>query len=147
LAGAATILISSAELLAIPLLVLATGVIGAGVVGLVLQYLREKQRAAEEVELPPRLNIHRHTDCSVDRTLVEKLVKAIQLIKQRAQERHWDVAWPAFEEYQALGAKRQTAAEWPEAFREYCRALRVLAEALRRHRHKEEVFQPLWDKE
>ena len=34
----------------------------------------------------------------------------------------------------------------PGAFREYCRAMRTITEALQRQRQKEEVFQPIWDK-
>src|SRR5208282_4520122 len=99
-----------------------------------------------EGELPPRLNIHRRAECPTDRTLTEKLLKAVHLIKQRANERQWAVDWDAFDEHHTLAEKAHAEENWPACFRENCRALRILSEALRRHRHKEEVFQPLWDK-
>ena len=34
----------------------------------------------------------------------------------------------------------------PDTFREYCRALGILTEALLKQRNKEEMFQPVWDK-
>jgi hypothetical protein len=125
--------------------VVAALVIVAGMIGLVVHYRREKKRVEEEG--PPReLHVYRHTPCVIDALLVEKLVKAIQSLKQRAVENHWEPDWPAFEQHLDLAEKHATQGDRPGAFRESCRAMRVLMEALQRQRNKEEMFLPVWDK-
>jgi protein phosphatase len=125
---------------------LAACVIVAGLVGLIVHYRREKKRALEDGD-PPELHVYRQSSCQLDEPLVEKLVKAIQSLKQRALERQWEPDWPAYDEHYALGEKYKTQGDRFGAFREYCRAMRVLMEALQRQRHKEEMFLPVWDKQ
>ena len=52
-------------------------------------------------------------------------------------------------EYQERRQKADQAlaqGDLPAAFREHCRAMHVLLRIFNAQRHKEEVFQPVWDK-
>jgi hypothetical protein len=124
---------------------LAALVIIAGLIGLILHYHQEKKRL-EELGEQPELHIYRQNSCLVDDLLVEKLVRAIQSLKQQAIERQWDPDWAAHDEHFALAEKYTSQGDRLGAFREYCRAMRVLMEALQRQRNKEEMFVPVWDK-
>ena len=68
------------------------------------------------------------------------------VLKQRAEDNHWEPDWPVFEKHHALAEELHKAGDLAGAFREYCRAMLPLSKALSRHRKKEEVFQPIWDK-
>jgi protein phosphatase len=125
--------------------VLGIGAILAGLVGLVLYYQREKRlREAEEDFPPPR--IHRQAPCLVERPMVDKLVRAIDALRQRADEKHWEPDWNAYQDHRGRADESLERGDLPTAFRDYCLSLLPLTEALGRQRHKEEVFQPLWDK-
>jgi hypothetical protein len=50
------------------------------------------------------------------------------------------------ERHRELAERALKSGSLTEAFREYCLAMRPLSEAVQRQRHKEEVFQPVWDK-
>src|SRR5262249_57582237 len=78
--------------------VLGIGANLAGLVGLVLYYQREKRlREAEEDFPPPR--IHRHSPCLVERPMVDKVVRAIDALRQRADEKHWEPDWNAYQDH------------------------------------------------
>ncbi len=116
----------------------------AGLVGL-LQHYRSEQTEPEEEEAPrPRIN--RRASCRIEQPLVDRLARAVKTLAQRAEEAHWSPDWPIyrrhFDEAEQLLAKK----DYPAAFREYCRAIPPLTEALGKHRQKEESFQPVWDK-
>ncbi len=67
-------------------------------------------------------------------------------LKQQVHDKSWEVDWAAYEQHETLAGKHLAANDLPAAFRESCRAMRMLTEQLNRHRHKEEVFKPVWDK-
>jgi protein phosphatase len=124
---------------------LAVGAILAGLVGLVLYYQREKELRAVEEDLPqPR--IHRKLQCLIERPMVDRLEKALEALRQRVNERHWETDWNAYQDHRARGDEALVRGDLPTAFREFCRAMLPLTESLSRQRNKEEVFQPLWDK-
>jgi hypothetical protein len=127
--------------------VLAFAAIMAGLVGLVLQYRRERQRAASEDdddEAPPR--IHRQTPCGVEPQLLDRLVRAVRTLHQYAWEKNWSPDWPSYDEHIKAAESLMQTNDLPAAFREYCRALLPLTRALNKQRNKEESFKPLWDK-
>jgi hypothetical protein len=70
----------------------------------------------------------------------------VDILKQRAEENGWAPEWSVYEEHRKLADELRTASDLPGAFREYCRAMLPLSRGLSRHRKKEEVFQPIWDK-
>jgi protein phosphatase len=130
-----------------PAFVLAVGAILAGLVGLGLHYQRERQRLAlEAADDSPRPRIHRKTPCSIRPVLVEKLANAASNLRQQLDEKHWEADWTEYEGHKRSAEELQRHGELPAAFREYCRAMLPLTLAMQRQRHKEEVFQPVWDK-
>jgi serine/threonine protein phosphatase PrpC len=125
--------------------ILAAALILAGLGGLAAHYYQEQKRRSEEEDLPPP-RIHRRASCTIDAPLLDRLGRALEAIRQRAQEKQWDPDWAAFQEHHQAGATLKETGDAPGAFREFCRALLPLTQALSRQRQKEESFQPLWDK-
>ena len=118
----------------------------AGFVGLWLRYRRERKQTAadDEPAAPPR--VHRRSPCRIEPPLIDRLARAVSLLKQRAEESNWEPDWAEYEAHHGRAEERLRAGDRDEAFREYCRAMMPLSQALGRHRNKEEVFQPIWDK-
>ncbi len=124
----------------------ATLAIVAGLVGLLIHYAREKRRQAAEPERPPP-RIYRQVACPVERPLVDKLARAVEALRLQIEEKKWDVDWVSFEQHHALAQSLLSHDNLVDGFREYCRAMRGLAEAVQRQRPKGEQFQPVWDKQ
>jgi serine/threonine protein phosphatase PrpC len=117
----------------------------AGLAGLALHYHRERQRSVVEEE-HEELRIHRQTSCRVELPLLDRLIRAIRMLHQFAVEKHWSPDWKSYEGSAAAAESMLQKGDLPGAFREYCRALMPLTNALNRQRNKEESFQPLWDR-
>jgi protein phosphatase len=126
--------------------ILGAAAILAGVVGLCLAYQGEKNRQAAEAEELPPPRVHRKASCRIEQPLLEKLARQVQALRHRADEKHWEPDWQQFDEHFALAEELAQKKDLPAAFREYCRAMLPLTRALQKQRHKEEVFQPVWDK-
>jgi PPM family protein phosphatase len=118
----------------------------AGLVGLGLAYQREKTRQAAEAEELPQPRVHRKASCRIEQPLLDKLARQVQALRQHADEKHWEPDWPQFDAHYTLAGELLQKKDLPAAFREYCRAMLPLTRALQKQRHKEEVFQPVWDK-
>ena len=101
----------------------------------------------EAVDDTPRPRIHRRATCRVEPPLLDRLARAVASLRQRADEKHWEPDWNEYQEHQALAEQAVQAGDLSTAFREFCRAMLPLTRALHKQRHKEEVFQPVWDKE
>jgi protein phosphatase len=125
--------------------VLALVAILAGLVGLGLHYLREKD-APEVDEEQPRARIHRRHACKVDTGLIERVAAAARTLRQQADEKHWEGDWGEYQKHQEQGEALLKKGDLDAAFREHCRALMPLTRALTKHRNKEEAFTPVWDK-
>jgi hypothetical protein len=122
----------------------AAAIVG-GISGLLLHYHRERRRQAVEDAFPePR--IHRRTVCSIETALVDRLVRALSLLKQRAEEKNWEPEWAEFDEHYRAAEDGYKRNSLTLAFAEYCRAMLPLTRAFNRQRHKEESFQPVWDR-
>src|SRR5262249_3793066 len=132
----------------VPAFVLAAVVILAGLIGLLVQYNREKQRPpAEELPTPTELHVYRQASCRVEMALLNRLARAAQALHDRAREKGWDPDWPVYERHLDLAQQQHRDGQLEAAFAEYCRAMRPLMEALARNRSKEEVLLHVWDKE
>jgi protein phosphatase len=118
---------------------LAAAVSVAGLVGLVLHYQREQQTTGDDPDDRPPPQVYRTTPCELDRTLLDKLVRSLQALRQLLQEKGWETDWATHEQHLALAEKQMAANDIRGAFREYCRAMRPLAEAHHRHRREENV--------
>ena len=125
---------------------LAAVAVVVGLIGLGQHYRREReQRSAEdEPSSPPR--VHRRAVCRIEPPLIDRLARAVALLKQRAEDNHWEPDRSAYEAHQERADELLRGKDLVGAFREYCRAMLPLSKALSKHRKKEEVFQPIWDK-
>ena len=85
-------------------------------------------------------------DTGSDRPLLDKLVKAEAVLEQRMPEVTGDDAGGEFQQFRAAADKALAAGDLTAAFREHCRAMHILLRLYNSQRHKEEVFQPVWDK-
>jgi protein phosphatase len=134
----------SFTLLALLVFLMAIGSVIAGMIGMILEQKRRATLPPEDDRRPPQ--IHRHKSWEVDRDMVEKLAHADKALKLRADEMQWVVDAAAYEGHHQKAESLTRAGDLPGAFREYCRAMRPLTEACHKHRSKEEIFQPVWDK-
>jgi len=128
-------------------LVLAAVAIIGGLVGLFIYQKQERER--QEREPPayrPRLQIYREAPCLANNGLLEKLQNVETALLQQATEKQWELDWDTHRRHHALFEKLLAQGNLAGAFRECCRAVRPLTEALAQHRNKEEKFQPNWDK-
>lgn len=116
----------------------------AGLAGLLVQFQREKNQPATEEQTTAR--IHRKSHCRIDKALVDKLSKAVESLRQVADERKWEPDWDLHQKHRTQAEEFLAKKDLPSAFRSYCRAMIPLTQALHKNRHKEEVFQPVWDK-
>jgi protein phosphatase len=146
LLGAGAALLSANEHWAsVPVFLLAAASLAAGMIGLYVHYQREKEQLANEPE-PARVQVYSHASCRIERPLLDKLAKAEGILEQRVREKKWEVDWETLRRHQDLAVTHLNRGALPDTFREYCRALGILTEALLKQRNKEEVFQPVWDK-
>jgi protein phosphatase len=117
----------------------------AGLGGMSAQHFQGRQPPpAESGRRRPK--VYRPTPCRVERVLVERLAQAESILKNWANERHWEVDWTAQKDHHELAENLLTQNDLPAAFREYCRAVRPLAETLQQYRSREELIQPLWER-
>jgi PPM family protein phosphatase len=117
----------------------------AGLMGLQASFNQEKRRLSNEPESPP-LQIYRQASCRLDQALLEDLTRFLRASQQQIQEKQWHADWPAYQLHLEAAEKFASQGNLAEAFREYCRAVHLLAETVQRHRPQGEVFQPVWDK-
>jgi protein phosphatase len=120
--------------------------IPAGLIGLALHYHREKNRPVSEDEERPPPRVYRKAACRIGQPLLDRLGRALQALRQQADEKHWEPDWNRYEEHRTTAEALLQRGDIPGAFREYCRAMLPLTQALHKQRHKEESFQPVWDK-
>ena len=122
--------------------------IASGLVGLILHYRQEQKKIEEEnsAEEPPQARVHRSHPCRIEDPILERLARAVHILKQRLDDLNWH---PDLKEYEFHIQQAEALVEADDtvgSFREYCRAMLPLSRALSKHRRKEEVFQPVWDK-
>jgi serine/threonine protein phosphatase PrpC len=125
--------------------VLATAAIGAGLFGLGLHGPRQRRPTATE-SAAATLHIYRHSACRIEKPLLDKLVKAEATLEQRLPEIATGDGGRDFQDAKSRADKALAQSDLPTAFREHCRAMHILLRASNSQRHKEEVFQPVWDK-
>jgi protein phosphatase len=118
--------------------------IGAGFIGLGFQIAEEKRRRAAEPHHGP-LHVYRTAPCRLERPLVDKLSRAVIALELQLKERNWEADWDSYGQHSDRAVQRLNAGDLREAFREYCRAMHLMAEAVQRQRPKGEVFQPVWE--
>ncbi len=146
LAVVSLVLITAAMPGAREMFVLAFAAIGAGLFGLGQHGPRDR-RAAERAPAAPELHIYRTAHCRIEQPLLDKLIKAETGLEQRLPEIAGEAAGQEFRMVRTEAEKASAAGDLTAAFREHCRAMHILLRSFNAQRHKEEVFQPVWDKQ
>jgi protein phosphatase len=123
--------------------VVATAAIGAGLFGLGLHGPRDRPAEAKP---PAPAQVYRRSACKIERTLLDKLIKAEAALQPRTPEVEAGDAGREYHQARQRADKALAEDDLSGAFREHCRAMHVLLKAFNSQRHKEEVFQPVWDK-
>ncbi len=119
--------------------------LGAGFLAMLHSHKKEQLDAQPRADNRPR--IYRQAACKIDARLVDSLAHADQLLQERARERGWEVDWEAHQRHEQAAQQSHEQGDAIAAFRERCRAMAQLTAALRKHRNKEEIFQPVWERE
>jgi hypothetical protein len=107
----------------------------AGLAGLVAQ---QKQRAfhpPDEDSTEPR--VYRHKEFRLDKSMLDKLAQAARSVRQRVEEMECEADMADYDEHYGKADKEAKSGDLPEAFREYCRAIRPISAALRKHRPRD----------
>lgn len=116
----------------------------SGLVGLVLQGVRDRKAPPPVVKR--RLHIYRQIPCTIDQNLVDKIDVALQTLRTRIDENNWTFDQETFAVHDSKAKEFAAKSEWVDAFREKCRAMMALMGAVQQYRNKEEAFRPIWDK-
>jgi protein phosphatase len=117
----------------------------AGLVGVMFQFRRPLTRPEERIPLSPP-KVYRKSPCTVDQSLIEMVIKAQAVLRERIQANGWSADWDASDRHLRKAEELAKRDAFNDSFREACRALAVLTDAIQRNRHKTEVFQPLWER-
>lgn len=129
----------------VPAFVAAALALVGGLGGLMMQNLRERRYDDTNEDENRALTIYSAKPCAIDNALLDRLLLAQATLQHRIREHTWQADWDAVEYHHQVGANLQKAGDCHGAFREYCRALLPMMEAISRQRNKEESFTPLWD--
>jgi protein phosphatase len=129
-----------------PTFLLAAVAIVVGLVGLLVQAHQERRDFTEVPQPTAQAKIHRQAPCDIELELLQRLARAETVLEERIREKNWQADWDACRKHHDLAERYLSDGDLADAFREFCRAMRPLTEALQRQRNKEEVFQPVWDK-
>jgi hypothetical protein len=131
----------------VPVFTLAVIALLVGLVGLLLQSLREPTRGnVDKGDEPSALQVYRITRFAIDRPFLHKLAQVAEVLKTRVHTQHWEADWETFERHHAQAERFLAKGELTPACREYCRAFRPLVEVVHRQRDQEESFQPVWER-
>src|SRR5205085_9600757 len=118
----------------------------SGLAGLMLQNARETQEPHPHELKPPAPRIYRETSCGIELPVVQRLTHAVQELTGRIKDKNWEVNDDLCRDYRDRGVFLERQGDLAGAFREDCRAMLLLMEAVNKQRTKEECFKPLWDK-
>jgi PPM family protein phosphatase len=119
--------------------------IAIGVVGLFIHTRRRESEPAPIVETPTKASIHRQYPIRIDSALIDRWATTAIQLKEQLEARDWKVDWPAYKKLADSAARQATDGDLMAAFRQYCRALVILASPFNKHRPKEESFRPKWE--
>jgi protein phosphatase len=127
------------------LFALAVIAIVTGLIGLTILFRREKLRLAAQPHYA-RPRVYRQANCKVEKSLVDRLALTVTGLEKQIKDRQWEVDWIAYQQFMGQAQNSIDPGHFADAFREYCRAMHLLADAVRQHRSKGENFVPVWDK-
>ena len=130
---------------AIPLFVLATLVIVAGLAGLVL-FFRNGPRDADGIDdsAPRKLNVYKTYTNDADATILDGLTQLENSLAETMKAQEIPADWDAYQRLAHAAAQEAKKGAVPAAIRARCKALGTLAQSFNKSRHKEESFRPSW---
>ncbi len=114
-----------------------------GIVALMAQSFWENRKPAEKPAERP-LQVYRQTPCPLDAATYERLVESAKGLEDSIKEKQWEYDARGYQEKLRLATAHFKHQRFREAFREQCRAMLVLMEAVHRYRGKNEDFKPMW---
>jgi protein phosphatase len=117
-----------------------------GILTLMVQNIRETRKKSRQPEEERTLQVYRQAPCPLDAAIYERLVQSAQALEESIKQRGWDYDVKTYQDRLKHAAQQFKQQHLRDAFREQCRAMLVLMEAVHHYRGKNEDFQPLWDK-
>jgi hypothetical protein len=131
---------------AVPTFVVSAVAFLSGLASLVYQHKREQESPPPLITAPAEPAIYRETACGIELPVVQRVMHAVETLEGRLKEHNWDIDRGVCQEYRDQGKRLEQEGDLRGAFREDCRAMLMLMEAINKQRNKEESFKPLWDK-
>jgi hypothetical protein len=131
---------------ALPTFVAAAVALLAGLGGLMLQNARETKGPVPPEPQPVGPRIYREDMCGIELPVMQRLIHAVETLEERIKEKNWQVNQDVCRDHRDKGRILLNQGDLPGAFREDCRVMLLLMEAISKQRNKEECFKPLWDK-
>ena len=117
-----------------------------GIITLMLQNIAETHRKNAVVPEERPLQVYRKMACPLDASIYEKLVQSAKSLEDTIKEKQWEYDAKAYQDRLKQATQYFKQQHFREAFREQCRAMLVLMDAVHRYRGKNEDFKPMWDK-
>ncbi len=124
------------------ILVLLAGIAALGV----YQFLEKRKKAAQQPAIRTKAKVYREADCRITRGVVDEMIQLKNDLVRQARENNWEIDWEVCQRHQTQADQHLKEARFSAAFRECCRGMRPLLDALQRSRHKSEAFQPKYDR-
>jgi protein phosphatase len=130
----------------LPVFVVSALTLLAGLGGLMLQKARESLEPPPRELKPPAPRIYRETTCGIELPVVQRLSCAVASLDERIKEKNWQVDRAMCQGCRDRAIDLEKHGDLSGAFREDCRAMLLLMEAVNKQRSKEESFRPVWDR-
>jgi protein phosphatase len=121
---------------------LALAMLVVGFIGLYKSYQEDQRRLPDDEPGPPQ--VHRRTACRIDAALLQKIMQTGANLQELAKEKNWPINWARHEKLLQAATTHAQKGDLVAAFREQCRAMGLLFEAVRNYRDKGEAFKPNW---
>jgi protein phosphatase len=116
-----------------------------GILALMFQHFRETRKLSNQPE-ERVIHVYRQAPCPADAGLYESLVQSGKTLEDDIKQKQWEYDANAYQEKVKLAANFFRQGRNRDAFREQCRAMLVLMEAVHLYRGKNDDFKPLWDR-
>jgi len=123
--------------------ILAALAVLTGLTGLILH---SQQPEIQEVHHEPRANVYNRTRCLIEISLLEKLSQAELNVLEKLELPEREKVEIGIDKFRAEADAALAKSDLVGAFRARCRAMHTIVRRYNAHRHKEEVFVPVWDK-
>ena len=114
-----------------------------GTLAMLIQGFREIRITDPPPEEQP-LRVYRQTPCPIDAAMYDKLVQSAKTLEEMIKGRNWEYDAPAYQDRLKHATQHFKHQKMRDAFREQCRAMLVLMEAVHRYRGRNEDFNPMW---